>query len=172
LIRLAPLRRRTNRLREVGVVVLHHGNHVRGHPVGRAQLEPTTGLVKHVDDAGIGVGKLRGFGHNGVEDSLQVERRVNRLGDFAEGAQLLYRLGKFAGAGLHFFEQPYVFDRDHRLVGKGADQLDLLFCERLDLRSRKDHHPYKGALTHQRDAKHGPLPAHLLPVQLLELRIG
>ena len=30
-------------------------------------------------------------------------------------------------ARLHLFEQPHVLDRDHRLVGEGGDELDLLF---------------------------------------------
>ena len=29
-------------------------------------------------------------------------------------------------ARLHLVEQPHVLDRDHRLVGEGLDQLDLL----------------------------------------------
>ena len=31
---------------------------------------------------------------------------------------------------LHLVEQPHVLDRDHRLVGKGGDQFDLLVSER------------------------------------------
>ena len=40
---------------------------------------------------------------------------------------LLQRLGQLACARLHLVEQPHVLDRDHRLVGEGLDQLDLLF---------------------------------------------
>src|SRR5262249_27502099 len=43
---------------------------------------------------------------------------------------LLQRLGKLARARLHLIEQPHVLDRDHRLVGEGLDQLDLLIGER------------------------------------------
>ena len=39
---------------------------------------------------------------------------------------LLQRLGEFARARLHLVEQPHVLDRDHRLVGEGLDQFDLL----------------------------------------------
>ena len=45
---------------------------------------------------------------------------------------LLQRLGQFARARLHLVEQPHVLDRDHRLVGEGCDQLDLLVGERLN----------------------------------------
>ena len=43
---------------------------------------------------------------------------------------LLQRLGKLARARLHLVEQPHILDRDHRLVGEGRDQLDLLVGER------------------------------------------
>ena len=36
-------------------------------------------------------------------------------------------------ARLHLVEQPHVLDRDHRLVGEGREQLDLLVGERLNL---------------------------------------
>ena len=39
---------------------------------------------------------------------------------------LLQRLAQIARARLHLVEQPHVLDRDHRLVGEGRDQLDLL----------------------------------------------
>ena len=119
LIRLAPLRRRADGFGEVGVVLLDHGDHVRGHSVGRAQLELAAGLVEHVDHAGLGAGKLRRLGDNGVEHGLQVERGVDRLGDLAERAQFLDRLRELARARLHLVEQPHVLDRDHRLVGEG-----------------------------------------------------
>jgi hypothetical protein len=35
-----------------------------------------------------------------------------------------------------FLEQAYVLDRDHRLVGEGRDEIDLLLSERVDRRSR------------------------------------
>ena len=43
---------------------------------------------------------------------------------------LLQRLGQLARARLHLVEQPHVLDRDHRLVGEGRDQFDLLVGER------------------------------------------
>ena len=41
---------------------------------------------------------------------------------------------KLARARLHLVEQPHVLDRDHRLVGEGRDQFDLLVGERPHLR--------------------------------------
>ena len=63
-------------------------------------------------------------------------RRIHRLGDFAERAQFLDRLREFAGARLHLLEQPHVLDRDHRLVGKSGDQVNLLFRDMVSRRNR------------------------------------
>ena len=43
---------------------------------------------------------------------------------------MLARLRELAALVLDFVEQPHVLDRDHRLVGEGRDQLDLLVGER------------------------------------------
>ncbi len=48
------------------------------------------------------------------------------------GGLLLQQLLQVVGARLHLVEQTHVLDRDHRLVGEGGDQLDLLIGERLD----------------------------------------
>ena len=42
------------------------------------------------------------------------------------GPQVLYRSRQFARAGFDAFEQPYVLNGDHRLVGKSRHQFDLL----------------------------------------------
>ena len=72
---------------------------------------------------------------------MRVEHRLQfagRAGDDLEhlGGRglLLQRLGQISRARLHLVEQPHVLDRDHRLVGEGRDQLDLLVGERLHLR--------------------------------------
>ncbi len=44
---------------------------------------------------------------------------------------------ELVGARLHLVEQPHVLDRDHRLVGKGLDQLDLLGGKRPHLGARQ-----------------------------------
>ena len=155
------------------MVLLDHGDHVRGHSVGRAQLELPVGLVKHVDHAGLGAGKLRRLGDNGVEHGLQVERRVDRLGDFAERAQLLDRLRELARARLHLVEQPHVLDRDHRLVGKGGDQLDLLVGERPHRScAAATMTPIGRSFAQQRDTEHGAEAADLLSLQLRVFRIS
>ena len=129
LFRLPPLGRRADGFGEVGVVLLDHGDHFWGHSVGRAQLELAVSLVKHIDHAGLGAGKLRRPRYNGVEHRLQIERRVNRVGDVAERAQLLDRATKLICAGAQFVEEPHVLDCDNGLLGEILYQLDLFVGE-------------------------------------------
>jgi hypothetical protein len=50
-------------------------------------------------------------------------------------------------------QQPRVFHRDHRLVSKSSDQLDLLLAERLHPLTRKNDHTDQRPLARQRHAK-------------------
>ena len=67
-----------------------------------------------------------------VEHRLRVgDRAADHLQDLAGRRLLLERL-------LRLVEQPHVLDRDHRLVGEGLQQLDLLLAERpADSRGRR-----------------------------------
>jgi hypothetical protein len=75
-----------------------------------------------------------------VEHRLRIARRgrhrlehVDRGGlVFDALAEFAVARGQFVGALLQFAEQPRILDRDHRLIGKGAHQLDLPLAERLD----------------------------------------
>ena len=49
------------------------------------------------------------------------------------GAQVVERLRQIVGALPQFLEQPRIFDRNHGLAGKTAQQRDLLFVERQNL---------------------------------------
>ena len=51
------------------------------------------------------------------------------MADLAERPELLDRARELPRARLHLVEQPHVLDRDHRLVGEGFEQLDLLLGE-------------------------------------------
>ena len=65
-----------------------------------------------------------------VEHRLQIEgRAADDLEHVGGGGLLLQRFGQIVGARLHLVEQPHVLDRDHRLVGEGAQQCDLPFRE-------------------------------------------
>ena len=67
-----------------------------------------------------------------VEDELGVaedgvERRAQLVAHVGEELRLvLARLRELPALVLDFVEQPHVLDSDHRLVGEGGDQLDLL----------------------------------------------
>ena len=52
-------------------------------------------------------------------------------------------------------EQPDVLDRDHRLVGKGFEESDLLIGERANIGPTNVNHSNGDTLTHQWDRKAG-----------------
>ena len=116
-------------LAEVQVTIVDLGDDLFVHSVGCAQMEFPIGLFKHIDRTGLGAGELGCLGDDGGEDGFEIDARIHRLGDFAKCPQFLDRLRKFAGARLHLLEQPHVLDGDHRLIGEGGDQLDLLVGE-------------------------------------------
>ena len=63
---------------------------------------------------------------------------------------------------LNFVEQPHVLDRDRRLIGEGADQLDLLFGEGPHLGARQRQYTDRNALAQHRNAKYGAKITQLL----------
>jgi hypothetical protein len=50
---------------------------------------------------------------------------------------LLERLAQLLRARLHLIEQTHVLNRDHRLIGKRTDELNLLVGKWLHLRARQ-----------------------------------
>ena len=65
-----------------------------------------------------------------VEDRLQIERRAaDDLEHIRGRGLLLQRFGQVARARLHLVEQAHVLDRDHGLVGKGLQEVDLALGE-------------------------------------------
>src|ERR1700738_2719609 len=74
------------------------------------------------------------------------------------GEELRFVLACFselAALVLNFVEQADVLNCNHRLVGKGADKLDLLVAKRLDPLSRDRDHADRHLLAQQRHAQHG-----------------
>ena len=69
-----------------------------------------------------------------VEHRLQIcdGERLMTLEHIARRGLLLERLLQLRSPRLHLLEQPHILDRDHRLVGEGLDELDLLIGERPD----------------------------------------
>ena len=100
-----------------------------------------------------------------LQDRLQIEGRATD--DFEHvggGGLLLQRLAELTGACLHLIEQPHVLDRDHRLVGEGLDQLDLLVRERTHCGAREHNRTDHTAFPHERDSEHSAIATNLPPV--------
>ena len=77
------------------------------------------------------VAHAKGALRDRVEDRLGVGRRAgDRPQDLAGRRLLLERLGQLPVPRLELREQPHVLDRDHRLVGEGLEERDLLVGER------------------------------------------
>ena len=73
------------------------------------------------------VAQLAGRFCQRIKHLLQIERRpADDLEHVGRGRLLLKRLRQLARARLDFVEQPHVLDGDHRLVGEGLEQRDLL----------------------------------------------
>ena len=77
--------------------------------------------------------------------------------------EALIDLQHLGGRGLLFQcllllgQQPRVLDRDHRLIGEGADEFDLPVGKRLDPLARKNDGSDYLALAQQRHAERSPL---------------
>ena len=80
-----------------------------------------------------------------------------RGGDHLEhvggGGLLLQGSDRSSRACLHLVEQADVLDRDHRLVGEGGDEVDLLLRERFDALARQHDHADRFVLAQQRHAE-------------------
>ncbi len=109
--------------------------HRAGEPIvqpGRLdQAEGALGAVVAEHGTGIRSGQSDRAGQDRRQHRAQIERRADRLPDLGEQPQFTDRLPQLGGAGAQFVEQPRILDRDHRLVGKGRDERDLLVGKRL-----------------------------------------
>src|SRR5262249_47909712 len=70
---------------------------------------------------------------DGVEDRLHVRRRTTDDAEYLGRCRLMLQgFAQFCVTLLDLLEQPHILDGDHRLVGKGLNQIDLPFGEWLD----------------------------------------
>ena len=65
-------------------------------------------------------------------------------------------LFEIAGLGLYLIKQPYVLDRDHRLVGEGLDQFDLPVGERPHGATQQGERANRLAFAQQRNPENCP----------------
>jgi hypothetical protein len=129
------------------VLILDRCNHFLAQAIGGSQPEELLQLVKDVDSTSLRARKLNCLGDDRGQHGLEIEGGVDRLADFAKRLQLFDRLREFARACLHLVEQPHVLDCDHRLVGEGRDQVDLLLRERINEVTREQEDTYRCAIT-------------------------
>ena len=99
------------------------------HVLGRLQPELLGTLVVLVDRPAVEPRELHRPGHDRLEHGLQLERRTDRLPHLAQRRELPHRARERLGTRIQHLEQAHVLDRDHRLVGEGLQQLDLLVGE-------------------------------------------
>ncbi len=77
-------------------------------------------------------------------------RTADDLEHVGGGGLLLQRLAQIFGPRLNLVEQPHVLDRDHGLVGKGLQQLDVMGGEGAGLLPRDHDQADRRSLAHQR----------------------
>src|SRR5579883_1973800 len=74
------------------------------------------------------------------------------------GAKVVQGTLELARLGLYFLEQADIAERDHRLIGEGLEQRDLLVAERIDLDTAQHDGPDALPVAQQRDADDGAMP--------------
>src|SRR3984893_11734536 len=79
---------------------------------------------------------------------------------------------QLARALLLSFEQPHVLDCDHRLVGEGGHQLDLLLRKWPHCATRENEDADRRAFAHERNGEHGAKTRSSLHFPHREFRIG
>src|SRR4030095_16635530 len=85
-----------------------------------------------------------------------VKRRAQLVAHAGEELRLaLARLRQLPALVLDFIEQSHVLDGDHRLIGEGRNQLNLLGSEWTHGTTRESNHSNRGSVAEQRYAKHG-----------------
>ena len=93
------------------------------------------------------VAQAHGALHDGIEDRLRVRGRAgDHLQDLGRGRLALQRF-------LGLVEQAHVLDRDHGLVGKGLEQLDLVAAEFAGLTAGDADHTDGLIVTEHRDER-------------------
>src|SRR6185369_14510523 len=97
------------------------------HVVGGNQADLAIDVLPDVGD--LGTAEPCGGFNDDVQYRLQVGgRTADDAENVAGRGLLLQRFHQLLRASLHFLKQADVLDGNHRLVGEGGDQLDLLVC--------------------------------------------
>ena len=140
------------------------------HRLGEAERAVRPAVT--VDRPSIGTGQPDRAGQDRRQYRPEIEGRADRLPNFAQHLQFVDRTPELGGAGTQFVEQARVLDRDDRLIGKGRDQRDLLFGERLDIGPSEEEAANDGTLTEKRHRQHRTKLAKASRFEVGIFRIG
>src|SRR5262249_19931582 len=100
---------------------------------------------------------------DGINYWLQlVGRARNDVEHVTDRSLIVERFLDLARARLHLVEQPHVLDRDHRLVGEGGGQLDLLVGEWPHLGALQGDSAHRDPLAEHRHSQCRPKASELL----------
>src|SRR5262245_1215504 len=98
-----------------------------------------------------------------------IKHRLHVRGRSADDAEyfgscslMLQSLAQFCVPFLDLFEEPDIFDGNHRLIGEGFEERDLLVSERSDLGPTNMNRPNGSSLSHQRGRKAGTSAGNVL----------
>ena len=121
----------------------------------RARRELFRALVVLEDRAPVRARELDGAADDRGEDGVEIERGADRASDIAEGGELLDRAGELLRPRLQLGQQAGVLDRDHRLIGEGLEERDLVVGEPAGFAAGHRDRPDRLVVTEQRH--HHPL---------------
>jgi hypothetical protein len=110
---------------------------------------------------------------DGVEYRLGLRgRTADHIQDVACGGLVFERLLQLRGSCLNLLEQPHILDRDHRLVGEGSDELDLLVSEGPHNAAHQRDYADRHTVAEERNAERRSVFSDPLILQDLVFRIG
>ena len=114
--------------------------------------------VSHCSD--VGLAQPTGRPEQRIEHGSKVEcRAADDLEHVGGRSLLLQRFLEIAGLCLHLIEQPGILDGDHRLVGKGLQQLDMVCRECSGLLARDRDDPDRTPVAVHRHKQHAAIAA-------------
>ena len=115
-------------------------------------------VAVHAEDRGVErLTQASGALCDHVEHRLDVSwRTTDHAEDLGSRRLLSEAVGQLMVASLQLLEQPHVLDRDHRLIGEGLDQGDLILRERMDLTTPQSSHAKQRVLAKERHREYRP----------------
>src|SRR4030095_365061 len=114
-------------------------------------------LIVLVDNTAIRARELNRMINDRGEYCLKIQTQTDGLSHLSQGFQFTNRSSQLVGSRFQFLEEPDVLNCNHRLVGKGFEQLDLLVREWAHLPAPNQNCPSGDTLAQERRRKRGPM---------------